>query len=233
MADVREMLARLNPTTVKFDVGKGGGMPELTNIDIAGALAFVTPGLGREVLEACWWPDGARLRSHKMRDAVIALVEPEVRRQQKLLAEARIEVGLAQACMGWVGAVTADQRQGLDRARGRLESLSGTCWPRTTMESLPALAGAVLSEIATANHCETCSGRAEVVVGTVVKVCPVCSGRGIVPMSDRKRAESIGRDEAGFRRNWRGAYIWLLDRMRDAEQSAAFELVQALRREVA
>lgn len=90
MADVREMLARLNPTTVKFDVGKGGGMPELTNIDIAGALAFVTPGLGREVLEACWWPDGAKLRSHKMRDAVIALVEPEVRRQQKLLAEARI-----------------------------------------------------------------------------------------------------------------------------------------------
>lgn len=233
MADIREKLARLNPTTIKFDVGNGGGTPDLTNIDIAGALAFVAPGIGREVLEACWWPDGAALRSHKLRDAVIALVEPEVRRQQKLLAEARIEVGLAQACMGWAGAVTAEQRQELERARGRLEALIASCWPRSTMESLPTLAGAVLAEIATANHCELCAGRAEVIVGTVVKVCEQCSGRGIVPVSDRKRAAAISRDEAVFRRNWREVYIWVLDRMREAEQNAASQLAQALRREVA
>lgn len=233
MADIREKLARLNPTTIKFDVGNGGGTPDLTNIDIAGALAFVAPGIGREVLEACWWPDGAALRSHKLRDAVIALVEPEVRRQQKLLAEARIEVGLAQACMGWTGAVTAEQRQELERARGRLESLIASCWPRSTMESLPTLAGAVLAEIANANHCESCAGRAEVVVGTVVKVCEQCSGRGIVPVSNVVRARMIGRDEAAYRRNWKSLYEWLLAHFRDAEAAAAAQLASALSREIA
>ncbi|REN10513.1 hypothetical protein DSI35_10890, partial [Mycobacterium tuberculosis] len=75
MANVRELMARLGPSTVKFDTGRGG-TPDLTNQDIAAALGMVPAGLGRELLEACWWPDGAALRRHKLRDAVIALVTP-------------------------------------------------------------------------------------------------------------------------------------------------------------
>ena len=79
----REKWARLGPSTVKFDIGMGGGKPDLTNQDIAAALGMVPAGLGRELLEACWWPDGAALRRHKLRDAVIALVTPELQRQQR------------------------------------------------------------------------------------------------------------------------------------------------------
>ena len=48
MTDPRRLVARLNPTTVRYDVGRGG-IPDLTAQDIAAALAFVPAGLGREV----------------------------------------------------------------------------------------------------------------------------------------------------------------------------------------
>ena len=232
MADVRELLARLNQTTVRFDVGQGGGVPELTNIDIAHALGRVPAGLGREVLEACWWPDGAALRRHKLRDAVIALVEPEIRRQRNRLWDAGLDLQLAKQAAAWGGhGMTHEQRVALDQARSRYEQVQGQCWPRSTMDSLPTLTGAVLSEIAKANHCEACAGRGERLVGETVRVCTECGGRGIVPVSDRRRAAAIGRDESTFRSTWRPVYVWLLDKMREAEQQAGHELSVVLRRE--
>lgn len=234
MTDVRELLARLNQTTVRFDVGQGGGVPALTNIDIAGALGMVSAGLGREVLEACWWPDGAALRRHKLRDAVIALVEPEIRRQRNRLWEAGLDLQLAKQAAAWSGAgMTHEQRVALDQARSRYEQVHGQCWPKSTMDSLPTLTGAVLSEIAKANHCEACAGRGERLVGETVRICTECGGRGIVPVSDRRRAKAIGRDIAAYQRTWRTVYLWLLDQMRDAEQRAARELAGALNRDAA
>lgn len=99
------------------------------------------------------------------------------------------------------------------------------------MDSLPTLTGAVLSEIAKANHCEACAGRGERLVGETVRVCTECGGRGIVPVSDRRRAAAIGRDESTFRSTWRPVYVWLLDKMREAEQQAGHELSVVLRRE--
>lgn len=234
MTDPREKLARLNPSNVRFDVGRGGGIPELTNIDIAGALGMIPAGLGREVLEACWWPDGAALRRHKLRDAVIALVEPEIRRQRNRLWEAGLDLQLAKQAAAWSGSgMTHEQRVALDQARSRYEQVQGQCWPKSTMDSLPTLTGAVLSEIAKANHCEVCTGRGERLVGETVRVCTECGGRGIVPVSDRRRAKAIGRDVAAYQRTWRPVYLWLLDQMRDAEQQAARELAGALNRDAA
>lgn len=234
MADPREILARLYPTTVRFNVGRGGGVPELTNIDIAGALGIVQAGLGREVLEACWWPDGAALRRHKLRDAVIALVEPEIRRQRNRLWEAGLDYQLAKQAAAWsASGMTHEQRVALEQARARYEQVQEQCWPKSTMESLPTLTGAVLSEIAKANHCDACSGRGERLVGETVKKCDECSGRGILPVSDRKRAKAIGRDVAAYQRTWRPVYLWLMDKMRDAEQQAARELAGALSRDAA
>lgn len=221
MADVRELLARLNPQTIKFDIGKGGGAPALTNQDIAAALGMVPPGLGRELLEACWWPDGAALRRHRLRDAVIALVAPELQRQQRRLADARTEVGLAEVCMGWSGTVTAQQRAERDRAAQRLSQIKSECWPLSTLESLPTLATAVIGEIARCNHCPTCQGRGQAMAGELLVTCKACSGCGIVPVSDRARAAAIGRDESTYRQSWRGVYEWMMVRMRDAEQQAA------------
>lgn len=234
MADVREMLARLNPTTVKFDIGTGGGVPELTNLDIAGALAFVTPGLGREVLEACWNPDGARLRRYKLRDAVVAAVEPEIRRQRNRLWDAGLDLQLAKQAAAWGAAGMTDaQRVEIERARTRYEQVQAQCWPQSTMESLPAIVGAVLAEIGSRCLCDTCEGRGERLVGDVLGECKACSGRGVAAVSDRQRAKAIGRDFASFARNWRAVYLWLLDRFRDAEQQAAREFAAAVSRDAA
>ncbi|WP_329754599.1 hypothetical protein [Stenotrophomonas maltophilia] len=220
----RETMARLGPSTVKFDIGRGGGKPDLTNQDIAAALGMVPAGLGRELLEACWWPDGAALRRHKLRDAVIALVTPELQRQQRRLAEARTDLGLAEVCMGWGGAATAEQRANRDAAQQRLGRVKAQCWPISTLESLPTLAAAVISEIAKRPHCAACEGRGQAMVGELLVPCKVCGGSGLGPVSDRRRAAAIGRDESSYRERWRGVYEWLLDRFSEAETWAAREL---------
>lgn len=226
----REMMARLGPSTVKFDIGRGGGKPDLTNQDIAAALGMVPAGLGRELLEACWWPDGAALRRHKLRDAVIALVTPELQRQQRRLAVARTDLGLAEVRIGWGGAATAEQRANRDAAQQRLGRVKAQCWPISTLESLPTLAGAVIGEIAKRPHCAACEGRGQAMLGELLVPCKVCGGSGLGQVSDRRRAAAIGRDESTYRAKWRGVYEWLLQKMTEAEQEACWALSNALNR---
>lgn len=224
----REAMGRLGPTTVKFDIGRGGGKPDLTNQDIAAALGMVPAGLGRELLEACWWPDGAALRRHRLRDAVIALVTPELQRQQRRMAEARTDLGLAEVCIGWGGAATAEQRANRDTAQHRLGRVKAQCWPISTLESLPTLAMAVISEIAHRHHCGTCEGRGQIMSGELLVPCKVCGTSGLSAVSDRRRAVAIGRDEAAYRRTWKPVYEWLLGKMAEAEQEAAWHMQHAL-----
>ncbi|TNV97679.1 hypothetical protein C5H22_00350 [Xylella fastidiosa] len=232
MTDPRRLLARLNPSTIRYDT-LPGGVPELTAQDIAHALALTPAGLGREVLQACWWPDGAALRRGPLRDAAVALVVPEIRRQQQRLLEARTDVGIVKACMGWTRATTSAQQAALRRAEERLEEAKAQLWPQATLEMLPVLVAAVVDELSTPQLCPCCHGRGERRVGALVKVCTACGGSGAVPASDRKRAAAIGRDESTYRTTWRGLYEWLLERMGVAERQAATQLQEALQTDAA
>ncbi|QTX27162.1 hypothetical protein [Xylella fastidiosa] len=232
MTDPRRLLARLNPSTIRYDT-LPGGVPELTAQDIAHALGLVPAGLGREVLQACWWPDGAALRRGPLRDAAVALVVPEIRRQQQRLLEARTDVGIVKACMGWTRATTSAQQAALRRAEERLDKLKAHLWPQATLEMLPVLVAAVVDELSTPQLCPCCHGRGERRVGALVKVCTACGGSGAVPASDRKRAAAIGRDESTYRTTWRGLYEWLLERMGVAERQAATQLQEALQTDAA
>lgn len=232
MADVREMLGRLNAQTIKMDIGRGG-TAELTNQDIAAALGMVDAGLGRELLEACWWPDGAALRRTQLRDAVLDLVQPELRRQAALLTDARTSYGIACACIGWSGPVTREQLAEKERAAARLDQVQLQCWPRNAVESLPTLVRAVITEMAQRALCSDCNGHGEVALapakpGKRVRSCVTCAGSGAVPVSDRRRAAAIGRDESTYRAKWRGMYVWLLSHFREAESRAAGNLKSAL-----
>ncbi|WP_434428591.1 hypothetical protein [Xylella fastidiosa] len=228
----RRLLARLNPSTIRYDT-LPGGVPELTAQDIAHALGLVPAGLGREVLQACWWPDGAALRRGPLRDAAVALVVPEIRRQQQRLLEARTDVGIVKACMGWTRATTSAQQAALRRAQERLEEAKAQLWPQATLEMLPVLVAAVVDELSTPQLCPCCHGRGERRVGALVKVCTACGGSGAVPASDRKRAAAIGRDESTYRTTWRSLYEWLLERMGVAERQAATQLQEALQTDAA
>lgn len=232
MTNPRELLGRLNPTTIRLDIGRGG-VPSLTNQDIAAALAFVPAGLGREVLEACWWPDGAALRSTRLRDAVYAHVRPELERQARELSDARVHRGLLHAMAGWAHNPAPELRRELATAEARVEAVKARCWPVAAWDMLPALAQAVIHEIAHPNQCADCHGRGQHVAGELVVTCPTCGGRGALPVSDRKRAAAIGRDESTYRSTWRGMYEWLLRELQDAEQTAARHLADALRDDAA
>ncbi|MGY0329664.1 hypothetical protein ACWWAE_05850 [Xylella fastidiosa subsp. multiplex] len=232
MTDPRRLLARLNPSTIRYDT-LPGGVPELTAQDIAHALGLVPAGLGREVLEACWWPDGAALRRGPLRDAAVALVVPEIRRQQQRLLEARTDVGIVKACMGWTRATTSAQQAALRRAEERLDKLKAHLWPQATLEMLPVLVAAVVDELSTPQLCPCCHGRGERRVGALVKVCTACGSSGAVPASDRKRAAALGRDESTYRTTWRSLYEWLLERMGVAERQAATQLQEALQTDAA
>lgn len=232
MGNVRELMARFGPTTVKFDTG-GGGVPALTTQDIAAALAYVPAGLGRELLEALWWPESASRRRDYLRQAVIGLVAPEFNRQQVALSAARTEFGIAKACMGWGGgSVTEMQRRELARAEAKFEAVRALSWPVGTMEQLGVLAGAVIAEMASARCCEACDGRKTVPAdaGAGAEKCEACAGSGVRPLSGRKRAAAIGADCSAFNRFWNPVYLWMLERMRQAEQDAATQFRHAVTR---
>lgn len=210
MADVREKLGRLNPSTIRYDTGHGG-TPDLTNIDIAAALGMVPRGLGREVLEACWWPGGANLRRNGLRDAVVPIVCTEMARQSKRLVAAHLDFQLAEAAIQWAGKpATREQQREVERARDRLSTVRKGMWPNNTMERLPLIASALVAEKA----------KQRVKIG----------GDEIQIELDAHRSAVIGVDQSDYPRRWKAVYEWLRVRMDEAEEQAAKDLEAALRR---
>lgn len=226
MADVRELLARFNPKAIRYG-GSGGSAGE--PLDVPGALGFVPRGLGREVLECCHCSDVIR-PSRALMDHVLIEVRKEWMRQADLVRDARLSLSLAEVCAGWHGVVTLEQRKELERSRAAFEHTRDQCWPKDLPAMLPRLVLAVLHEIGRRNHCPDCQGRKEVrKPGGVVVPCARCSGSGVIPVSDRARAEAIGRHVESYRRHWASAYIWMLRLLSDAEAAAAAALASALR----
>ena len=226
--DVRERLARLNASTVRFNVGRGG-MPTETPQDIAAALGMVPPGLGREVLIACWWPDGAMRDPKALANAVLAVVEPEWSRQGVELEDARMQLSMAEVRARWHGSALQEYERDLLRAKLRWKQVRARCWPKDLPAMLPVLTYAAIDEISKRNLCPCCEGRRQVMDGKLKKDCGTCRGTGVVPLSDRTRAERIGKAESRYRATWRPCYEFLLGTMREAEYGAAVALRRALK----
>lgn len=228
MTDPRRLLARLSPTTIRYDIGRGG-IPELTAQDIAAAIAFVPAGLGREVLCALWWPDGSRLSQRELVAQVTMMVGEQWRRQAHVLIEARTDLGIAHALAGWHGRTTDDMRRNVNMAQKHYDAAKAKAWPQSLPDRLPALIKTALEELGAPNSCAGCGGRGSVLRGDLVASCEACGGAGSAPVSDSRRARSIGIDESSYRRVWDGVYTWLLRRLSDAEIEARRNLQNALR----
>ncbi|WP_313141815.1 hypothetical protein [Stenotrophomonas sp.] len=228
MKDARELLSSgTGPKAMSFDGSTGGPSTQ----EILAALAFVQHGLGRELLEALWWPESGARRREQLRQEVIALVAPEFTRQMHALADARTSFGIAKASIGWGGGQTTDmQRRELRRTEQALDDARAAAWPNNTMEQLGVLASAVIAEMAGCCDCSGCEGKRVVqdpaVAGAVN--CPRCGGSGYEPFSGRKRGTSIGADCSAYSRFWRPVYEWMLANFRQAESRAAVEFNKAL-----
>ncbi|MBA0310410.1 hypothetical protein D7Y33_05170 [Stenotrophomonas maltophilia] len=228
MNEARELLSsRTGPRALSFDGSIGGPSTE----EILAALAYVPAGLGRELLEALWWPESGQRRREQLRQAVVGLVAPEFTRQMHDLADARTEFGIAKASMGWGGGTVTDvQRRELRRAEQALEDARAAAWPNNTMEQLGVLAGAVIEEMAGACECSRCGGKKVLVAPSIAGIvnCDSCGGSGFDPLSGRKRAAAIGADWSAYSRFWRPVYEWMLFNFRAAEARAARQFRKAL-----
>jgi len=228
MKDARELLSSgTGPKAMSYDGSAGGPSTEA----ILAALAYVQHGLGRELMEALWWPESGARRREQLRQEVIGLVAPEFTRQMHALADARTSFGIAKACIGWTGGQTTDkQRRELRRTEQALDDARAAAWPNNTMEQLGVLATAVMDEMAGRCECPGCGGKKVVTdpnVAGVVK-CPRCAGSGYDPFSGRRRAAAIGADCSAYSRFWRPVYEWMLASFSAAEARAVVQFNKAL-----
>lgn len=223
MADRREMLARLNCQTTRFDVGQGGGTPELQTSDIAAALGMVPGGLGREVMEAVYWPDGAARRRAHLAEAVLAVVRPEFTRRARALADAEAELEFVTAVVSLGRRGLSDvQRRTLHQRKEAVERARADAWPKNTYKHLQRMVDAVVLELASGNRCASCRGAGE------DKGCAECRCTGIEPRPDRRRALAMGCDPSAYPKRWKAVFEWLLAELHRSSEIAARQFDRAL-----
>ncbi len=224
-----EMLARLNPKTTRYDIGAGGGFDRMTDQDIAGALAFVPRGIGRELLIRVYWPAGAQLVQRQFDGILQALMAEELRRRNHAFVDADIAHMLA---LSSAKSAAPDERREAEKHARRCEiardAAKAACWPMQA-EQHDALRQAVLREIAEPHLCGECDGRGAKMIEAKLHVCTACRGTGRGKISDRERAKRIGRDESTFRRVWREPYLWLLDHLEGELVEAEWRFCEAMR----
>lgn len=212
------LLARLNPKNARFDIGPGG-VPELTQADIAAGIALVPAGLGRELLCRIWWHDGAELSDADLDKLLADAQLTEWRDRMDALLSAQIAVAYAEG-------QSLNQRQ---RAGNMLDAARSRMWPRIGPGSCYAdIRRAVLVELSTRFLCDACHGRGLVMQQAKVVACSTCAGSGRGKVSDRARAEAIGRDESTYRSTWRPVYDWTMHLCQDLVEPAQWQFAAAL-----
>jgi len=225
MADRREMLARLNPQTIRFDVGQGGSGAVLTTSDIAAALGMVPAGLGREVMEAVYLPDGAMRHRAKLAEAVLSIVRPEFTRRARALADAESDLDFAKAVVQFTRrGLTEAQRRVLREREAAVALARAQAWPKNTYQHLSRMVDAVVLELASGNRCPTCIG-----AGIVNDMgCKDCRCTGVEPLPDRRRALAMGCHPVDYPKRWRQVFEWLLAELNQAGDRAARQFSRAL-----
>ena len=215
--NVRKLLARLNPGTMNLR-GSGRGGQDLSPDVIAGALGFVEPGLGREVLCHLWWPLGARLTQVQLLREIALLQHVEHQRLRAELAAAAERLQMAELRYYTTRCRSPDDEREVRRATTARDQAREQCWPFQP-QVYARIGTAVLNEMAGTQLCPACKGDG----------CGECEHLGVVPTSERQRAESIGVGRGPYRSRWFKVYDFTYIRLREAERKAGNQLRAALR----
>lgn len=203
-----ELLARLQPKTCNLDMGRGG-VPELTRIDIAGALGMTKGTLGRALLEMIHLGDAPGVKARLM-DLATAMVESEAMRRADALVTAELQAMLSDPC-----------------ARHTRESENPVPWPEKPEARMRIIQLAVC-ELAAPNRCWVCAGRGQFMAGTRLISCDHCEGTGADRVTDTKRAKFLGVTPSGWHRNRKGRAMheWLMREFADLMSSAEREFMR-------
>lgn len=224
MSDVRKLLARLNPGAIQYGVVGGGGIPDLTPQDIAGALGFIRDDFQREVFCALWWPDGSRLLRDEFDTMLRNKQLGEWMRRQRALVTSRLAMHLAREEADGTHGGIPGVRKALSHARAEAEEAKAKAWPAYS-ERYKLIRAAVLNELASPHNCKPCGGRGHVRAGALMAVCKACGGTGRAHSSERTRAEAIEVSRPVFAR-WVGVYQWTFNLCATADRKAG-EIMEA------
>lgn len=221
---IGKLIARMNPTTVRYDVGHGG-IPERTSQDIAAALGMCGSGaLGTVLLELAWG------------DPTRAVIE----RAGVALEEAqraewwRREEDMQTAVLAVASHTGGDS---LRRAQAQYQVAHAHRWPQfvaiaelgTHAAGYARVRLGVLAEIRSPLHCHACDGRGEVGHAEgVVRACTICRGTGHAEPSDASRARLLQISAVTYARTWRAVYEWTRQTADDAMREASAQVHAAL-----
>lgn len=229
----RELLARLNVPAIRFEIGRGG-IPELTNVDIAGALGMIENGFARDVLCVVWWPDGCQRLAESMAEGMRIALLTEYAARERAHVAAKMDHHLADSAVSAKakhlrtekeGKIVADLKAEIDRAKRR-------CWP-WNVERYIAIFPAVVEEMRSPRRCSICEGRGTYLIEGLVKDCKRCAGTGVRHGTIGWRAERLGIKDRHRFRVWEPVYEWVYRKVADAEAAGAKELSRVVAREVA
>lgn len=217
MTRAAELLARLNPSTCRFDMGNGG-ITELTNIDIAGALGMIRERMGRAVLEVTAWD----------RNAPGVLADLRRMLQGQVIERMRwINAELQDAA---IVELLSDDEHEIRRARQNTDRLRAMALP-TRIESVHAVLDLVLFELTFPNHCPVCRGRKTFQHGALVVDCTHCGSTGRCRITDEDRAAALKLSVGGYRKSREKVLRdWLAGVLGSLSQTAERQLTAAIAR---
>lgn len=201
VTDVREKLGRLNPSTIRYDTGHGG-TPDLTNIDIAHALGTVPKGLGRDLLELLYWPDGAVRRLEPIVAAIFKLAMDEYYGRKARYAEAQTTWGLAECLATYHRDRSGESKKNREILKARVAVARDNLWPERLSQLLPRIASLLVGYMKGDRLTKT------------------------------QKAKALEMDESSYRKGWEPIFEWMLTQMIEAEAEAARQLEAALRNRV-
>jgi hypothetical protein len=221
----RELLARLNVPAVRYEIGRGG-IPDLTNIDVAGALGFIEDKFARDVFSSIWWPDG-RADNVELHQEVLHRIIREGHRRDTALIAARMELHIAEGALEGKRFKTAfderiiqDCKIAIDRARNQSWWWSPKVYSR--------LFGCAVREIRDPRHCMICHGRGETQREALKVICAACIGTGVRDRKKKDRAQLLAVDETSYLRAWCKVYDWSFRMIREAETIGAIAFGRAV-----
>lgn len=221
---VSRQMARLNPANVKFDIGAGGGAPNLTPQDVAAAIGMVPDGLGRELLMHVHWPDAAKNRRSALLQLLTLAQLGEHNRREQAMQRALCQVAIADS---------GDKQ----RATQAYSEAHMSRWPQIVVKAEPITFAepyghirlGVLEELAHPRICPECNGRDLTDRKGAAKTCDRCLNTGTVQYGPTWRATRLGMQRAAFTERWQGPYQWLLASVREEMQEAILVLCRRLR----
>lgn len=221
-----DFLAWLNPSTCRFNVGRGGGRPELDPQLVAGALALVPAGLGRDLLVRVYWSDGSKRNADVLDRQLL---------DAQLQEWSARESGLYRALARIATHVSKEEKAAATRDYSNAHLRR---WPKWVVKAEPVVLSetygdirrVVLEEVTSPRACGNCDGSGRVLAHGKPASCDRCDGRGTRRAGPTWRAERLGMKESSFKQTWLGPYEWLYVLVKDelAEAEQAFR--KALRR---